>query len=162
MKKAFFLTAALVGVAVVALVLTTDSRADTLEIRKGQNVAISTVTADAFNGGIWTGWISVADKAAICFDLFHDYTGNAGVTMRCETSQDKTTAADSGFDITVLSIAGGTATSTVLTWSHATGADTRWSWCVEPPGAYINCKFDDTSGNNGSDTLTAEYRLVTP
>jgi len=135
----------------------------TLEIRKGQSTAVSTMTAAAFNAGVWTGWIEVGDKQSICFNLFHDYTGNAGVTMRCETSDDKTTAPDAGYDLVMLTLASGTATSQAVTYSHATGADARWNWCWDNlPGGYVNCKVDDTSGNNGTDTITVTYRLLTP
>lgn len=119
--------------------------------------------AQAFNSGVWSGWIEVGRANAICFDLFHDYTGNAGVTMRCETSSSSSTTNDAGYDIHVLSVSAGTATSSTLTWSNATGADERWTWCVDDiPGDWLNCYFDDTSGNNGTDTIQAIARGVSP
>ena len=148
----------------LALLLTTSAAsAGTLEPRKRPYAAISTLTAAAFNGGVWTGWIDMRDYSAVCFKAFHDYTGNAGVTMRCEMSSLSTTANDSGYDVASYGIASGTVTVSAMTWTRTTGADSRWVQCVDDVvDQFLNCKFDDSSGNNGTDTLTVEYMLVTP
>lgn len=132
-------------------------------VREAGRFTSPVIDAQAFNSGKWTGWLQTGSDAALCFDIFHDYTGNAGVTMRCETADDSSTANDAGYDVTTLDVASGTATSKVLTFSHATGADARWSWCLgDLSGQYINCYFDDTSGDNGTDTVTVTVKGISP
>lgn len=148
----------------VALVASaTIAMAGTVEIRKTGSVAISTITADAFNGGLWTGWINVNDKAAVCFDVTYVRAAATGVTMRCETSEASTTTADAGFDLHAIDIAGGALSSYPMTWTYTSSASKSWSWCVDDlPGKYVNCLFDDLASGGATDYLTVVYRVVTP
>ena len=145
------------------LAVSSSAYAGELTIKKSQNVAITSLTTVSFQSGVWSGWIEVGDKNAICFDIFHDYTAATGVTMRCETSQVSTTTADAGFDLQSLSIDSGTATSSLLTFSNLTGADERWNWCVDDlPGAFINCLFDDVASGAAGDKILVVRRVLTP
>jgi len=135
----------------------------TVEIRKGVDTSISTLTADAFNAGVWTGWIEVGDKNAVCFDITFTRSAATGVTMRCETSQSAGTTADAGFDLHAIDIAGGTLNSYPATWTYTSSASKNWSWCVDDlPGAYVECLFDDLASGGANDKLTVVYRVVTP
>jgi hypothetical protein len=154
---------ALISIVLALLLYSSVANAGTIEIRRRPYTAISTLTAASFNGGVWTGWISMGDFTSICFRQFHDYTANTGVTMRCETSELTTTTADSGYDITSIDLAAGAATVSGLTYTRTTGADSRWTQCVDyVPGNFINCKFDDLAGGSADDLLTVEYQMVTP
>lgn len=153
------------SIVTVAVVLSATVGAGTIEPHRGPYAAVSSLTDQAaYNGGIWTGWISMEARSDICFEILQDYTGNTGVTMRCEVTDDRSTADDGGADITAVDIAGGTATSVLLTWSHQTGtADAKWIWCVDDvPGEWISCLFDDKAGDNATDDLTVRYSLQGP
>jgi hypothetical protein len=121
------------------------------------------ISAASFNSGTWTGWMRVRGYQAVCFDIFHDYTAATGVTMRCESSESYSTTADAGYDIESLDCAGGTCTSNLLTFTKLTGADARWSWCVDGlPGSYIECLFDDVASGAAGDKITVVARGITP
>jgi len=141
------------------------TQADTLQVQKRKYESISSLTAQAaYNGGIWTGWIDMEGFNAICFEIENDYTGNTGITFRCESDEPPLPAADAGFDITTDDCAGGKCNSVLMTVNHTSGAaDVRYTKCIDNiPHSHINCKFDDEAGNNATDDLTVRYSLVSP
>ncbi len=153
------------GILLVVLVAAGVAVGATLEIKRKAYVAIDSLTAQAaYNGGIWTGWIDTQGHSTVCFEVENDYTGNTGITFRCESSDATTTTADEGFDITMDDLASGAATSTLITWAHSSGAaDVRYTKCVDYiPHDFINCLFDDEAGNDATDDLTVRYSLQTP
>ena len=157
----------LLGACAIALVLLVPSTAGAVNIepRRDEWKAVASLTnRAAYNGGIWTGWILMEEYSDVCFEILQDYTGNTGVTMTCEGTDNKDDTAGTAADIPSLEIAGGTATSVKLTFSHKTGtADAKWVWCVDDvPYQYLNCLFDDKAGDDANDDLTVRYSRQSP
>ncbi len=154
-----------IAAGLIALVIAFPAHAVNIEPRREPWQAVSSLTAKAaYNAGIWTGWIAMDEYSDVCFEIENDYTGNTGITMTCEVTDDKTTTAGTAADITALDIAGGSLVSVKATWTHETGAaDAIWVWCVGwVPGQYLNCLFDDKAGNNATDDLTVRYSRQSP
>ncbi len=118
----------------------------------------------AINSARWTGWIEVQERRSLVVEVSYTYSAASAVTMRCETSDDASTANDSGFDLHILSDSGtaGTSSSVTHTWENSVSASEKWSWTVSNlPHNYVNCVFNGT-GADASDKVTVKTRGVTP
>ena len=139
------------------------ARADYVSIKKA---SLSSAVIDdlAINSARWTGWRAVDEDRSIAIEINYTWSAATAVTMRCETTDDASTANDSGFDLHILSdsATAGTSDSVTHTWSNAVSASEKWTWTVSNlPHNYINCVFNGTSAD-GSDKVTVKTRGVTP
>lgn len=137
--------------------------ADYVRIEKSA-LSAALINGLAINSSRWTGWRPVDEQRSLVLEIAYTYSAATAVTMRCETSDDASTANDSGFDLHILSdsATAGTSDSVTHTWSNAVSASENWTWTVANlPHNYVNCVFDGTSAD-GSDTVVVKSRGVSP
>lgn len=134
-----------------------------INIRK-ETLSAARINDLAINSARWTGWVSVPERRSIVIEVSYTWSAASAVTMRCETSDDNTTANDSGFDLPILSdsATAGTSDSYAHTWSNPVSASEKWSWTVSNlPHLYVNCVFNGT-GADADDKVTVKTRGVSP
>jgi hypothetical protein len=132
--------------------------------KSGWTNTANLATATAINSAVWTGWIPVPSSRSLVLEVTYVQNAGTAVVMACETHNDASTTAGSGFELHVLSDSAttGTSTSTSHTWSNAVSGNELWTWTVANlPHDYVNCSFTATSGD-GSDTAVVRWRRVHP
>lgn len=150
---------------ITAAVFVSASHAASVQMQKEPLAGV--VAAAACNAASWTGWVDVSMYRSIVWELFFDGDASpatTAITMRCETSDDSSTANDGGYDVHILSdsATAGTSSSVTHTWSNPVSADEKWTWTVSNlPHNYVNCLFTCTSGDSG-DAITVKHKRITP
>ncbi|HJW75358.1 MAG TPA: hypothetical protein VJ787_06765 [Thermoleophilia bacterium] len=139
------------------------ARAEFIQMSKGTLTTV--ISALAINTTRWTGWIEVAARRSVAFEINYTYSAATAVTMRCETSETAATANDAGYDLQMLSdsATAGTMNSATLIYSKTVSASGKWTWTVSNlPHSYINCAFVGTGAPDANDKATIQYKAITP
>ena len=135
-----------------------------LNHKKTAFATIDVLTNDAINTAVWTGWLPVHEFGAVVFEISHTYSAGTDVSMTCQTSDDPSTTAGSGYDVQKLqdSATAGTSDGYAHIWREPSGATNKWTWTVgNLPHDLINCSFVATGGD-ANNKATVRWRAVSP
>lgn len=124
-------------------------------------------------GARWTGWIAVSQWRNVVFDItFVDANSSAAsLDVRCETTTNSGSAADSEKDLPVIVSTASTGTSVIVpagTWSYrsttgaAPGSFESTLYIENIPAPFIECLFTCGAGGAAADTIGVNSRTITP
>lgn len=157
------------AIAVALFALAIAAHAATIEVRRDtslDNTGGNVIAALGLDSNRWTGWIRVqkSEQLVLANTLVDANDSVTAVNMRCETSNDESTANDAGNDVCCRSISGGTATYTCpcsYTVDYTNGGS--WSWTVEHLAQrWVNCLYSASGSAAAADTIDVTVEGKTP